>query len=149
MLPGNFNKACSTYFGGYYKGLYSGTSDEEFDYRFTNRKAMTFLHRARDQKFLGERKVGEWSFPCEVIALTQQEMVLKQWIPVGSEQDYVEPDFKDTEIRIVLEPEMLEFIYVYSSSAEKTDYRGMHIEASWYRLSDNTWYMDQVTVLFL
>jgi hypothetical protein len=26
------------------------------------------------------------------------------------------------------------------------DNRGMHIEAAWHRVSDGTWYMDQVTV---
>jgi hypothetical protein len=74
---------------------------------------MTFLRRARTQKFLDERKIGEWSFPCEVVAVTAGEMVLKQWIPVGGEQDFVEPEFKDTEMRIFLEPEILEFVYVY------------------------------------
>jgi hypothetical protein len=73
---------------------------------------MTFLRRTRNQKFLAERKVGEWSFPCEVVAVTPPKMVLKQWIPVGGEDDYVEPDLKDTEISITLEPEIMEFVYV-------------------------------------
>jgi hypothetical protein len=114
-LPGQFNRACSTYFGGHYQGLYSGSSDEEFEYRFTNRKAMTFLRRQKDQKFLAERKIGEWSIPAVVTDVTEHEMVLKQWIPEGGEQEYVEPDLKDTEIRIFLEPEILEFVYVYVS----------------------------------
>lgn len=113
LLPGQFNRACSTYFGGHYHGLYSGSSDEEFEYRFTNRKAMTFLRRQKDQKFLAEKKIGEWSMPAVVIDVTEQEMVLRQWIPEGSELDYVEPDLKDTEIRIFLEPEILKFVYVY------------------------------------
>ena len=117
LLPGHFNTACSTYFGGHYQGLYSGSSDEEFEHRYTNRKAMTFLRRARNQKFLAERKIGEWSFPCVVVEITaDQEMVLKQWIPEGGEQDFVEPDLKDTEIKIFLEKEILEFVYVYSTS---------------------------------
>ena len=117
LLPGHFNIACSTYFGGHYQGLYSGSSDEEFEHRYTNRKAMTFLRRARNQKFLAERKIGEWSFPCVVVEITaDQEMVLKQWIPEGGEQDFVEPDLKDTEIKIFLEKEILEFVYVYSTS---------------------------------
>ena len=114
LLPGHFNMACSTYFGGHYQGLYSGSSDEEFEHRYTNRKAMTFLRRARNQKFLAERKIGEWSFPCVVVEITaDQEMVLNQWIPEGGERDFVEPDLKDTEIKIFLEKEILEFVYVY------------------------------------
>jgi hypothetical protein len=113
VLPGTFNKACSTYFGGHYQGLYSGSSDEEFESRFTTRKAMTFLRRARGQKFLAERKIEEWSFPCEVVEVSVDEILLKQWVPEGGETDFVEPEFKDTEIRIVLEPEILEFAYVY------------------------------------
>ena len=115
VLPGHFNTACSTYFGGHYQGLYSGSSDEECEDRCTNRKAMAFLRRARNQKFLAERKIGEWSFPCVVVAISEeQEMVLKQWIPEGGEQDFVEPTLKDTEIKIVLEKEILTFVYVYS-----------------------------------
>ena len=115
LLPGHFNTACSTYFGGYYQGLFSGSSDEEVKHQFTNRKAMTFLRQARNQKFLAERKIGEWSFPCVVVDITsEQEMVLKQWIPEGGERDFVEPDLKDTEIKIFLEKEILELVYVYS-----------------------------------
>jgi hypothetical protein len=73
---------------------------------------MTFLRRTRSQAFLADKKVGEWSFPCEVIAVIGQEMVLKQWIPEGVEVDYVEPDLKDTEIRIFLEPDILQYVYV-------------------------------------
>jgi hypothetical protein len=76
---------------------------------------MTFLRQTRGQKFLAGKKIGEWSFPCVVTEVTFEEMVLKQWIPEGGEQDYVEPDLKDTEIRIFLEPEILKFVYVYSS----------------------------------
>lgn len=113
LLPGKFNKACSTYFGGYYNGLYLGSSDEELPDRFTNSKAITFLRRARGQIFLAEKKAGEWSFPCEVIGIQDQHMILKQWIPEGIEEDYVEPEFNDVELRIFLEPEILEFVYVY------------------------------------
>ena len=112
LLPGTFNKACSAYFGGHYHDLYSGSSDEEIESRFTTRKAMTFLRRARQQKFLAERKVGEWSFPCEVVG-KEGGMQLKQWIPEGGEEDFVEPEFKDDEIVIFLEPEIMEFVYVY------------------------------------
>lgn len=73
---------------------------------------MTFLRRARGQKFLAERKVGEWSFPCEC-AGKEGGMQLKQWIPEGGEEDFVEPEFKDVEICIFLEPEIMEFVYVY------------------------------------
>jgi len=115
LLPGQFNKACSTYFGGYYHGLYEESSDEELPDRFTNSKAMTFLRQSLGQKALAERKVGEWSFPCEIIGFQDQHMVLKQWIPEGGEEDYLEPEFRDTEIRIFLETEILEFVYVYFS----------------------------------
>lgn len=115
ILPGRFNKACSTYFGGYYHGLYSGSSDEEFEGRYTNRKAMTFLRRSRGQKYLAERKVGEWPFPCEVIRVTSGSMVVRQWIPEGIEEDYAEPEHKDTEIEIFLDPEVMEAVYVYVS----------------------------------
>jgi hypothetical protein len=113
LLPGNFNKACSTYFGGYYNGLYSGSSDEEIDSRFTTRKSMTFLRQQKGQKFLAERKVGEWSFPCEVTKVESTYMVLKQWIPEGGEDDFLEPEFKDAEIQITLEPDILQVVYVY------------------------------------
>jgi len=76
---------------------------------------MTFLRRQKDQKFLAERKIGEWSIPAVVIDVTEHEMVLRQWIPEGGEQVYEEPDLKDTEIRIFLEPEILKFVYVYVS----------------------------------
>lgn len=114
-LPGDFNRACSTYFGGHYQGLYSGSSDEEHQLRFTSRKSMTFLRQAKGQAFLAERKIGEWSFPCEVISVDSTSMVIKQWIPEGGEEDFVEPEFKDTLIQITLEPEILELIYVYVS----------------------------------
>jgi hypothetical protein len=108
---------------------------------------MTFLRRARNQKFLAARKTGEWSFPCVVFEITaDQEMVLKQWIPEGGEQDFVEPDLKDTEIKIFLEKEILEFVYVYAPLSCVVNCRGMHIEAAWHETSDGTWYMDQVTV---
>ena len=79
---------------------------------------MTFLRQSRNQKFLAERKIGEWSFPCvvtDIITITgsKQEMVLKQWIPEGGEQDYVEPDLERYRNRIFLEQEILEFVYVY------------------------------------
>ena len=115
LLPGTFNKACSAYFGGHYHDLYSGSSDEEIESRFTTRKAMTFLRRARQQKFLAERKVGEWSFPCEVVG-KEGGMQLNQWVPEGGEEDFVEPEFKDEEIVIFLEPEIMEFVYVYVPS---------------------------------
>jgi hypothetical protein len=44
------------------------------------------------------------------VAVTSQETVLKQWIPVGVEEDYAEPDLKDTEIPITLESEVMEFL---------------------------------------
>jgi hypothetical protein len=112
VLPGTFNKLCSTYFGGYYKDLYDHSSDEEFEDRFTHRKAMTHLRRARGQSFLADRKIGEWSFPCEVVRVEEGGMVLRQWIPEGGEEDYVEPKFKDTEVKIWLEEEVLKFAYV-------------------------------------
>jgi Argonaute siRNA chaperone (ARC) complex subunit Arb1 len=145
LMPGMFNKACSTYFGGYYQGLYSGTSDEEAEDRLTNRKAMTFLRRIREQKFLTERKVAEYSSPCNVIDLTSDSMILKQCIPLGSEDDYVEPSLKDVEIKIRLEEDVMELIYTYVSFL-LSENRGMQIEASWHQLTDGTWYMDQVTV---
>jgi hypothetical protein len=116
VLPGTFNKLCSTYFGGYYKDLYDHSSDEEFEDRFTHRKAMTHLRRARGQAFLADRKIGEWSFPCEVVRVEEGGMVLRQWIPEGGEEDYVEPRFKDTEVKIWLEEEVLKFAYVYVPS---------------------------------
>jgi len=73
---------------------------------------MTFLRRARGQKFLAERVTGTWSFPCQVIAVTADEIVIKQCIIEGVEEDFLEPDFKDVEIRIFLEPEIMEFVYV-------------------------------------
>ena len=119
-MPGNFNKGCSAYFGGHYHGLYSGSSDEEFDYRFTTRKAMTFLRRIRTQKFLAGRKVAETSFPAEVVGIIPGDdygiMVVKQWIVEGGEEDYVDLEYKDTEIHITLEKEILEFVYVYVPS---------------------------------
>ena len=42
-------------------------------------------------------------------------MQLKQWIPEGGEEDFVEPEWKDVEICIFLEPEIMEFVYVYGS----------------------------------
>jgi len=115
LLPGRFNKLCSTYFGGYYQGLYDGSDDEEFEDRFTHRKAMAHLRRLRGQAFLADRKVGEWSFPCEVVRVSDEAMYLRQWVPEGGEEDYVEPQFKDTEFKIFLEPEVLKFVYVYGS----------------------------------
>jgi len=113
LLPGRFNKLCSTYFGGHYQGLYDGSDDEEFEDRFTHRKAMMHLRRLRGQAFLADRKVGEWSFPCEVLGVSDEAMHLRQWVPEGGEEDYVEPQFKDTELKIFLEPEVLKFVYVY------------------------------------
>jgi len=115
LLPGRFNKLCSTYFGGHYHGLYDGSDDEEFEDRFTHRKAMMHLRRLRGQAFLADRKVGEWSFPCEVIGVSDEAMHLRQWVPEGGEEDYVEPQFKDMELKIFLEPEVLRFVYVYGS----------------------------------
>jgi hypothetical protein len=146
ILPGRFNKACSAYFGGHYHGLYSGSSDEESESRFTTRTSMTFLRRAKGQKFLAERKIGEWSFPCEVIKVESTHMVLKQWIPEGGEDDFVEPEFKDTEMQIALEPEILQVVYVYDLCLALLIFRGMHIEATWHQLTNEMWYMDQVTV---
>ena len=80
---------------------------------------MTLLRQSRGQKFLAEKKSGEWSFPCVVTEVSSEEMVLKQWIPQGGEQDYVEPDLKHTEIRIFLEPEILKFVYVYPPPTTK------------------------------
>jgi|SRR5579862_446 hypothetical protein len=123
MLPGNFNKACSAYFGGHYHNLYSGSSDEDYEspspegrfteQRFTTRKAMTFIRRAKGQSFLAERKLDEWSFPCEVIEIASDGMILKQYIPEGGDDDYLEPTFKDTLLHIILEPEILEYVYLY------------------------------------
>jgi hypothetical protein len=123
MMPGNFNKACSAYFGGHYHDLYSGSSDEDYEspsverrfteQRFTTRKAMTFLRRAKGQSFLAERQLDEWSFPCEVIEIVSDGMILKQYIPEGGDEDYLEPEFKDTLLHIILEPEILEFVYLY------------------------------------
>jgi hypothetical protein len=121
LLPRNFNKACSTYFGGHYHGLYSGSSDEEFDSRFTTHKAMTFLRRIRTQKFLAGRKVTETSFPAEAVGVISGDsdhgmMVIKQWLVEGGDEDYVDLEFKDTEIHITMEKEILEFVYVYVPS---------------------------------
>jgi hypothetical protein len=81
-------------------------------------------------------------------------MILKQWIPEGGEEDFVEPEFENEEIFVVLEPEIMEFVYVYvpfptpflGMELRCAGGRGMHIEATWHRLTDGTWYMDQVTV---
>ena len=73
---------------------------------------MTLLRRTRGQKFLAERLKGTWSFPCEVISVTPDQMVLKQCILEGIDEDFLEPDLKDIEIRIFLEPEIMEFVYV-------------------------------------
>jgi len=81
-------------------------------------------------------------------------MLLKQYIPEGGEEDYVEPEMSDCLIEITLEPEILELVYVYepyypAGSGEleiRTDGRGMHIEGTWYQLTNGMWYMDQVTV---
>jgi len=73
---------------------------------------MTFLRRARGQKFLAERVTGTWSFPCQVIAVTADEMVMKQCIIEGVEEDLLEPDLKEIEIRIFLEPKIMELVYV-------------------------------------
>jgi hypothetical protein len=54
-------------------------------------------------------------------------MQLKQWIPEGGEEDFVEPEFKDDEIVIFLEPEIMEFVYVYApplSFADEVDWGG-------------------------
>ena len=115
---------------------------------------MTFLRRRRGQAFLAERKVVEWSFPCEVVQVVPEGMLLKQYIPEGGEEDYVEPEMSDCLIEITLEPEILELVYVYepyypAGSGEleiRTDGRGMHIEGTWYQLTNGMWYMDQVTV---
>ena len=109
---------------------------------------MTFLRRSRGQKFLAERKVGGWPFPCEVIRVTSESMVVRQWIPEGVEEDYVEPEHKNTEIEIFLDPEVMETVYVYVLFGWSDD-RGMHIEATWHRLTDGSWYMDEVTVVRL
>jgi hypothetical protein len=107
---------------------------------------MTFLRQQKGQKFLAERKVGEWSFPCEVTKVESTYMVLKQWIPEGGEDDFLEPEFKDTEIQITLEPDILQVVYVYELGLALLIFRGMHIEATWHRLTNEMWYMDQVTV---
>ena len=79
---------------------------------------MTFLRRSQGQSFLAARKDGAWSFPCEVTEVLSDGMVVKQYIPEGSEEDFLEPEFKDTLIRIILEPEILEFVYLYMSIKE-------------------------------
>jgi len=118
LLPGNYNKACSTYFGGYYHGLYT-SSDDESEAGFTLTKAMAFLRQSRGERFLDEHKTGDWFFPCEVIRLVADGMVVKQWIPDGSEQNFWDPEFKDTEINIMLEPEIMELVYVYKPYARR------------------------------
>jgi hypothetical protein len=119
-FPGDFNKACSTYFGGHYHGLCSGCSDAGFDYHFTTCKAMTFLRRVHNQKFLAGRKVTETSFPAEVVGIIPRDnygiMVIKRWLVKGGEADQVDLEYKDTEIHITLEKEILEFVYVYIPS---------------------------------
>jgi hypothetical protein len=110
-MPGSFNKACSTYFGGHYRDLYSESSGDESSGKFTTGKAMTFLKRARGQAFLAEREEGVWSFPCEVVRVGDGGMAMKQWIPEGSKRDFLEPELKDTEIYITLEPEILAVVY--------------------------------------
>ena len=47
--------------------------------------------------------------------MSDEAMYLRQWVPEGGEEDYVEPQFKDTEFKIFLEPEVLKFVYVYGS----------------------------------
>ena len=74
---------------------------------------MTFLRRRRGQAFLAERKVVEWSFPCEVVQVVPEGMLLKQYIPEGGEEDYVESEMADCLMEITLEPEILELVYVY------------------------------------
>jgi hypothetical protein len=74
---------------------------------------MTYLRRIRGQAFLAEREDGNWSFPCEVIRVNSESMVVKQWIPEGGEEDYVEPEMKDVEIEIFLDTEVMEYVYVY------------------------------------
>ena len=112
-MPGTFNKACSTYFGGYYQGLYTQSSDEEFEERFTIGKAIALLRQARGEKFLSERKIGEWCFPCEVTKVDDRKMILRQWIPEEGDAEFLEPSHADTEIPIVLDPEILDFVYPY------------------------------------
>jgi hypothetical protein len=74
----------------------------------------------RTQKFLAGRKVAETSFPAEVVGIIPGDdygvMVIKQWIVEGGEEDYVDLEYKDTEIHITLEKEILEFVYVYVPS---------------------------------
>jgi hypothetical protein len=57
--------------------------------------------------------VTETSFPADIIGviaggLDYGMMVIKQWL--------VDLEFKDTEIHITLEKEILEFVYVYVPS---------------------------------
>jgi len=73
---------------------------------------MTFLQQIRGQAFLAERQVGNWPFPCEVIRVSSESMVVKQCIPEGGDNDYVEPEHKDTEIEIFLDPEIMDYVYV-------------------------------------
>jgi len=44
--------------------------------------------------------------------VTAHEIVIKQCVIEGVEEDFLEPDLKDVEIRIFLEPEIMEFVYV-------------------------------------
>jgi len=76
---------------------------------------MTYLRRSRGQAFLAEREVENSAFPCEVLQVKSESMVVKQWIPEGGEDDYIDPQFKDIEIEIFLDPEIMEVVYVYDS----------------------------------
>lgn len=74
------------------------------------------LTRARGKLFLADLHVAQWSFPCEVFRVSDEAMYLRQWVPEGGEEDFVEPRFKDVEVEIFLEPEILKFVYVYLPS---------------------------------
>lgn len=81
---------------------------------------MTFLRNTRTQEFLASRKLEESVFPAKVIDVVPGEiygvMVIKQWLVEGGEEDYVDLEFKNVEISITLEKEILEYVYVYVSS---------------------------------
>jgi hypothetical protein len=118
VLPGTFNIVCSTVFGGHYHDLYD-TTDDDFPSRFTTRRALAFLKLHRGQDFLSSERTGYWSFPAQVIRVNVGSMLVKQCVLEGCDDGYAEPDLSDVEIKIVLEPEVKEFVYVYDLAVDK------------------------------
>jgi len=74
---------------------------------------MTFLRLCRGQSFLAAERTGYWSFPVEIVRVDNDTMVVRQCVFDGSENEYTVPEHQDTEIKIVLEPELVQFVYVY------------------------------------